>query len=106
MGIKIFLFFAFFFIVNCQNEGKMNKEINEFNAEFYECMKEFGIYHMNNDLEKKINETKDEGIKNILNSFRKKMEKKEDEKIVKECRKKALQNMNANIQKILINKKN
>ena len=98
--MKIFLLIYFLFlIINCQNENNeilsSTKEIgeNDLNSEYHKCINQYGITGINKDLKEKEKETKDEGIKNILNSFRKKIETKEDEDIIKECKRKTLMKM-------------
>ena len=90
--MKIFFYFLFLLTIiyaQEQNENKLTP--NEIvNSEFYNCINMNGISELNKEFNKKEDEVKDGGIKYILNSYTSKKDKKENENIIKECRRKAL----------------
>ena len=101
----IIYFLILFIVIACQGEtgldsSNKNTDKNELISEFNECLAKYGI---NMQLKNKEGEIKDDLNKNIISSFREKMEKKENEEIIKECRKKTYKTLQSNIKKNIAN---
>ena len=85
-------------LIICQVDKNFKDEFESYKLEFEDCIAKHGINGIIKNMENKIKKD-DSGIENILNSFRKKMEKKEEQDIIKECRKKILEKISKNKKK-------
>ena len=97
----IIYFLILFIVIGCQKEAEVdssnkNGDKNELFSDFNECLVKYGI---NIQLKNKEEKIKDDLNKNIIDSFRQKMEKKENEEIIKECRKKSYKTLQTNLKK-------